>query len=109
MQAGLPVESYGQDFLQTLDIGGSRFPLWGSSAFNPVGMVGVTTPTTLATLSVPPTYSTMGGGSPYSGGASASGLASSSPWSPSASPLPWVLIALIFGIWALHKLYWERK
>lgn len=110
-QAGLPtnVVGGGGSFLDTLDLGGSRFGLWDPSAFNPAGMVGVTTTAQLATLSVPPTYSTMGGGAPYQGGVSPSAAASSAPWSPKASPLPWVILFLIVGVYGIHKLYFERR
>jgi hypothetical protein len=99
----------GGDYLRTLDLGGSRFGLWDPSAFNPAGMVGVTTTTSLATLSVPPTYSTMGGGSPYSGAHGAQDVAAGAPWSPRTSPLPWVLLFLVVALYGIHKLYFEER
>jgi hypothetical protein len=109
-QSGLATSLAGPaGYVNTMEVGGSRFPLWDASAFNPAGQVGATTPTTLATLAVPPTFSSMGA-SPYGGSTSAaSGAAAGSPWSPAASPLPWVIFALIFGLWAIHKLYFEKR
>lgn len=98
----------GSDYLRTIDLGGSRFGLWDHSAFNPVGLVGVTTTAQLATLSIPPTYSTMGGGAPYSGGVSPSGAAATAPWSPKTSPLPWVLLFLVVALYGIHKLYFDK-
>jgi hypothetical protein len=96
------------DFVETVDIGGSRFPFWSARAFNPAGQVGATTTTTLATLSVPPTYSAMGGGTGYATMGAAT-QASGAPWSPSASPLPWTLGLLILALLIAHQLYFRRR
>jgi hypothetical protein len=96
------------DWVETGDIGGSRFAFWSSRAFNPAGQVGASTTTQLATLSVPPTYSTMGGGSGYAT-MQGSATASASPWSPGKSPLPWVLVFLVVAMLGAHQLYFKKR
>jgi hypothetical protein len=108
-QQGLPVIPVGGDYTQTYDIGGSRFGMWAASGVNPAGMVGATTTTTLATLSVPPTYDTMGSGSVYTPGVSAPAAAAASPWDPRVSPLMLVILALIISAYGIHKLYFDDK
>ena len=109
MAAGAVPVTYvpsGGDFIETGDVGGSRFGFWTPRAFNPSGMVGVTTTTQVATLSVPPTFSTMSGGQPYSTGAT---QASGSPWSTKASPLPWLIGLLVLAMLLSHHLYFKRR
>lgn len=45
-----------------------------------------------------------GSGNPASAGVQA---ASASPWSPVASPLPWVVLALVIGLLGLRYIHWE--
>lgn len=110
MQGSVPVTFLpaNGDWVETGDIGGSRFPFWSGRAFNPVGQVGASTTTTLATLSVPPTYSTMGGGSGYSAMQGAT-TAAANPWSGSKSPLPWLVFFLIIAALATHQLYFKKR
>lgn len=105
----LPMQTVGQGFIQTTEIGGSRFATWGKSAFNPAGMVGSTTVTGLATLSVPPTYNTMSAAGPLGMGSSASANAAANPFSPKDSPLPWVILFLILSVWGVKRLYFDDK
>jgi hypothetical protein len=106
------VAEAGADYVQTWEVGGGRFATWGASAFNPHGMVGVTTATQLATPTVPPTMAAVSGasmGGPVQGGMSNTAAAgAAAPWSPRTSILPWVLVALIVGMFALHRLYYHR-
>lgn len=104
------VAESGIDYVQTWEVGGGRFATWGASAFNPHGMVGVTTATQLATPTVPPTMTSVSGASMggVSGGTSDTATAGAlAPWSPKTSILPWVIVALIVGMFALHKLYYH--
>lgn len=106
-----PTGEVGADYVQTAEVGGSRFATWAKSAFNPAGMVGVSTVTELASPTVPPTMSQMTS-SAYGeapGGSAAAAVASAAPFSPSESPLPWVIIGLIVGIFGIHRLYYADR
>lgn len=101
-------ESNGYD--NATNIGGSRYPLWTSQAFNPNNFVGQTTPVPLALLSVPPTYDQLPQNGSGGNGSSAYGsLASMKPWSPSASPTPHIIFWLVVGVLGIHFLYYSKK
>ena len=104
--SGLPVVGVGSGYAQTVDIGGSRFPIWGASAFNPMGMTASTTATTYATPSVPAVYGSQP--SQYTG-ASSSMLASMDPWSTSASSLPLVIVGLVVSVFLIWHLYYRDR
>lgn len=94
----------------TWDIGGSRFALWAESAFDPQAYTGTTSPVPLALLSVPPTYGNMDEMSQqYSPGGMASSNAAAKPFSFVHSPTPYIIVGLLVGFYALHKLYYSKK
>lgn len=106
--AALPVYEYQNGYQDTFDIGGSRWGLWSSSAFDPDAYVGTTTVVPLAVLSAPPTYQNMGtygGSQPTPAVANAAG----SPWSLKSSPTPLILVGLAIALYGLHWLYYKER
>ena len=100
----------------TWNIGGSRFSLWASSAFDPDTYVGTTTVVPTAVLSIAPTYSNLaaGVGGTYAGAPGgdvvAAGQAAQNPMSLQKSPTPIVLGSLLIAVVGIHWLYYrERK
>lgn len=107
--AGLPVFEYQQGYADTWDVGGSRWPLWSSSAFDPDAYVGTTTVVPLAVLSAPPTYTQMGGLYGQVGDSPAMANAMANPWNPKHSPTPVVLVALALALYGIHYLYYKER
>lgn len=105
----LPVAQVQQGYANTVDIGGSRWPFYANDAFNPYAYVGTTTVVPEALLSAPPTYGQLNGN--YVNGAmpTAGNVAASNPWSPSTSPLVYVIVALVVGIYGFHYLYYKDR
>lgn len=107
---GIPVSEYEDGYADTWNIGGSRFALWSEDAFDPQAYTGITSPVPLALLSIPPTYGEMDSVSQnYSGTGQASNNAGAAPFSFVHSPTPWIVVGLIVGFVALHKLYYSKK
>jgi len=105
----MPVYENEQGYMDTWGVGGDRFSFLSKSMFAPDPFIGTTTLVPEALLSIPPTYGQMGTANAAYGSAGASArVAASNPWSPQASPLPWVIVALIVGVWGIHTLYFKR-
>lgn len=93
----------------TWDIGGSRWSLYSSMAFNPNAYVGTTTVAPLGLLSVPPTYDQLNTTSgQYGSSGQAAKLGSAYPFDPRASIVPWALGAVLVCI-IFHKMYYKGR
>jgi hypothetical protein len=111
-QAGPDVYENLSGYEDTWDIGGGRFPLYADSAFDPQAYTGTTSPVPLALLSIPPTYgefNAMGEAGTYSAQGMANQNAAAAPFSFVHSPTPYIILGLIVGFFALHKLYFSKK
>jgi hypothetical protein len=97
-----------QGYADTWGIGGDRFPFLPRSMFSPSPFVGTTSPTPIALLSIPPTYGNLSQAQATYGSPS-SNSAAAAPWSPSASPLPWIIVGLLVGLYGIHKLYYDKR
>lgn len=106
--ATLPVYEMQNGYADTWDVGGSRWPLYSSMAFDPDTYVGSTTVTPIAVLSVPPTYGQLAGGSGAPGYDPLAQNAAAAPWNPKHSPTPLVLIGLAIALYGLHWLYYKE-
>lgn len=99
-----------QGYIDTVGIGGDRFGFLPTSSFNPQAFVGSSNPVPLALLSVPPTYQQLGTvAASYPTGATTMSMMAAHPWHPKWSPNVWVILALIFSVWAIHTLYYKEK
>lgn len=106
----LMVEEVQQGYADTWNIGGSRFPFYSEQAFDPYAYVGTTTVVPMALLSAPPTYGQLDSASASYGSAGrGSRIANSAPWSPSKSPLPLTIAALVIGVVVFHWLYYKDR
>lgn len=104
----MPVYGNEQGYLETWGIGGDRFAMFPQSMFHPQALVGTTDPSTLAVLSIPPTYDQLGHGYGQAYGPSAQATAHNDPWNPKASLVPWVILALVIGWFGIHRLYYKK-
>ena len=104
----LPVYETQEGYADTWDVGGSRWSLYSSSAFDPDAYVGTTTVVPTAVLSIAPTYSNLGsyGAQQSNPGAM---VAAADPWNPKHSPTPLVIVGLGFALYALHWLYYKER
>jgi hypothetical protein len=108
----MPVYEQEQGYVDTWGVGGDRFGFLPSSMFHPDPFIGTTTLVPEALLSIPPTYSQLGPGGALNtqyGNGQAASQASAAPWSPSVSPLPWTIAALIVAVFGVHWLYFRDK
>lgn len=107
VQNTMPVYETEQGYIDTWGVGGDRFAFLPSSMFSPTAFLGTTDPSTLALLSIPPTYDQVGYGVNGQGN-SAAARGASAPWNPKASIVPWVLAALVVGWFGIHRLYYHK-
>ena len=108
--AVLPISEFEQGYFDTWNIGGDRFAFLSRSMFDPTAFVGTTDPTTLAVLSVPPTYDELPiGGVNGSPGSQARAVGAANPWAPKASIVPWVLLGVFVGWLGIHVLYYHKR
>lgn len=107
----MPVYEQEQGYVDTWGVGGDRFGFLSKSMFAPNPFIGTTTLVPEALLSIPPTYNQLGAGSVGAtyGGGQAAAQAGANPWSPNASPLPWVILFLLLGVWGIHTLYFKKR
>jgi hypothetical protein len=96
-------------YVQTFQVGGSRWPTWAQSAFNPIGLVGRSNVQAASDPTVPPLVTQVGAGSMGVGSAmpSAGDIASANPWNPKASPLVFVVGGVLLIV-VFHHLYYRR-
>lgn len=108
--AGLPIYENQEGYSDTWDVGGSRFALWSSSAFDPDSYVGTTTTVPLAVQSIPPTYGQLGPSGSAGGGYNpATQAAAANPFNAKLSPLPVTLVCLAIALLGVHFLYFHKK
>lgn len=105
----IPVTQYGIG--DTTQVGGSRFAFADPIGLNPPGYGPIIANSSFAVPSVPPTYgdqtATMTG--TVDGEPGTAGLAAQYPFSLDKSPLLWVALALIGGLFAIHHVHWKGE
>lgn len=105
------VEEYGP--AETYQVGGSRFALYDGGAINPVGYGPVIQDAPWSVQSVPPSYGTVGTGNTGStlgqspAGAAIATNAANAPFSPTQSPLVWVVVGLVGVLFYMDRVHWK--
>lgn len=93
----------------TTQIGGDRFSFWDTIGLNPPGFGPVLANAAYAVPSVPPSYGDPSMTGMVSAGDMQATAAAAAPFSLQASPLLWVVLAIVGGFAAIHLVHWKGE